>query len=72
MKTIFDAYSLVVEELRSEVERLNMIVLENQQAFFEQGEEVVRCEKRNDQLIDLINVLQDRISVLEATNGRQQ
>jgi Mg2+ and Co2+ transporter CorA len=72
MKTIFDAYSLVVEELRSEVERLNVVVLENQEALFEQGEEVIRCEKRNNELIDLINVLQDRISVLEATNGGQQ
>jgi Mg2+ and Co2+ transporter CorA len=72
MKTIFDAYALVVEELRSEVERLNMVVLENQQALFEQGEEVIRCEKRNNELIDLINVLQDRISALEATDGGQQ
>ena len=71
MKTIFDAYSVVVDELRAEVERLHIVVLEHQEALFEQGEEVIRCEKRNNELIDLVNILQERISALEATDGGQ-
>jgi len=58
LQTIFDGYGQIIDELRSEVERLmlNLALLQ---------EEQVECEKRNESLRGEIQELKARLMTLE-------
>lgn len=63
VRTIFDGYGQIVEELRLEVDRLNLVILSLQ-------EEQAACEQRNNELISEVEDLKARIACLEGDNGR--
>lgn len=58
LQTIFDGYGQIIDELRSEVERLMFTIALLQ-------EEQVECEKRNDSLREEIQELKNRLMYLE-------
>ena len=63
VKTIFDGYSSIVDDLRAEVSRLNEVIEGLQ---LEQDE----CLKKNDALLSEVESLKNRILHLEVNNGR--
>ena len=62
VRTIFDGYSQIVDELRIEVERLMLTIalLQEEQAV---------CEERNNELLREVGELKSRLSQLEGRNG---
>lgn len=64
VKTIFDGYGQIVEELRIEVERLmtTIAILQEEQAA---------CEERNNALIDEVEELKERLFQLERKSDGQ-
>lgn len=63
VKTIFDGYGSIVDDLRNEVLRLREVIDGLQ---LEQDE----CLKQNNALVGEIELLKQRINHLEAANGR--
>lgn len=61
VKTIFDGYGQIVEELRIEVQRLMLVIAILQ-------EDQVACEQRNDELLEEIEQLKLRLNQLEGNN----
>lgn len=59
--TILGGYSQIVEDLRGEVERLNLVIVELRK---EQEE----CERRNDEMAKVVNELRQRVSFLEGVS----
>ena len=63
VKTIFDGYGSIVDDLRAEVIRLKEVIEGLQ---LEQDE----CLKKNDSLLAEVELLKQRIHHLEVNNGR--
>jgi|LakMenEpi03Aug12_release.lakeMendotaPanAssembly.Ray.scaffolds.fasta_scaffold161615_6 hypothetical protein len=63
VKTIFDGYGSIVDDLRAEVIRLKEVIEGLQ---LEQDE----CLKKNDALLAEVELLKQRIHHLEVNNGR--
>lgn len=59
-ETILGGYSQIVDDLRGEVERLNLVIVELRK---EQEE----CERRNDEMAKVVDELRLRVSFLEGT-----
>ena len=63
-ETILGGYSNIVEDLREEVSRLNGVIIDLRK-------DQVECERRNDEMVKIVNELRSRVSCLEGKNNGQ-